>query len=149
MPHANMIQKGLWLGDMISANDPNFLQNHKIKLVINCTDSIPTPAFYSDQRIRTIRLPLNNSNMIVNNQIMFNYLLNVENEIYNSLQHHENVLVHCAEGKHRSAAVVAYCLMKRKFRFNYWKAFNFIKKKRPVAFIPQDFFHDFLRNCNQ
>ena len=28
MPHANMIQKGLWLGDMISANDPNFLQNH-------------------------------------------------------------------------------------------------------------------------
>ena len=65
------------------------------------------------------------------------------------LLHKKNVLVHCFEGKHRSAAVVEYLLMKRKFGFDYKKAFDFIKKKRHVAFIPQDFFRDFLLNYNQ
>jgi protein-tyrosine phosphatase len=87
--------------------------------------------------------------MISNNEIMFYYLSAVEKEIYNALQNNINVLVHCFEGKHRSAAVVAYFLMKRKFIFDYQKAFDFIQKKRPVAFIPQDYFRDFLLNYNQ
>ena len=149
MPNANMIQKGLWLGNMESAYSETFLRMHNIKLVINCTDHIPTPLFYKRMKIHTIRLPLNNHNMISNNEIMFYYLSAVENEIYNALQNNINVLVHCFEGKHRSAAVVAYFLMKRKFTFDYQKAFNFIQKKRPVAFIPQDYFRDFLLNYNQ
>ena len=149
MPNANMIQKGLWLGNINSAYSEAFLRRHNIKLVINCTDHIPTPNFYKRMKIDTIRLPLNNHNMNANNEIMYYNLPAVENEIYNALQHNKNVLVHCFEGKHRSAAVVEYFLMKRKFGFDYKKAFDFIKKKRHVAFIPQDFFHDFLLNYNQ
>ena len=149
MRNANMIQKGLWLGNIKSAYSVAFLRKHNIKLVINCTDHIPTPDFYKRMKIRTIRLPLNNHNININNKIMYYYLSAVEYEIYNALQHNKNVLVHCFEGKHRSAAVVEYFLMKRKFGFDYKKAFDFIKKKRPVAFIPKDYFSDFLLNYNQ
>ena len=149
MRNANMIQKGLWLGNIKSAYSVAFLRKHNIKLVINCTDHIPTPDFYKRMKIRTIRLPLNNHNININNKIMYYYLSAVEYEIYNALQHNKNVLVHCFEGKHRSAAVIEYFLMKRKFGFDYKKAFDFIKKKRPVAFVPQDYFSDFLLNYNQ
>ena len=50
----------------------------------------------------------------MNNKIMYYDLSAVEYEIYNALQHNRNVLVHCFEGKHRSAAVIEYFLMKRK-----------------------------------
>ena len=129
MRNANMIQKGLWLGNIKSAYSVAFLRKHNIKLVINCTDHIPTPDFYKRMKIRTIRLPLNNHNININNKIMYYYLSAVEYEIYNALQHKKNVLVNCFEGKHRSAAVIEFFLMKRKFGFDYKKAFDFIKKK--------------------
>ena len=71
MPNANMIQKGLWLGNINSAYSEAFLRRHNIKLVINCTYHIPTPNFYKRMKIDTIRLPLNNHNMISNNETMF------------------------------------------------------------------------------
>ena len=129
MRNANMIQKGLWLGNIKSAYNEAFLRKHNIKLVINCTDHIPTPDFYKRMKIRTIRLPLNNHNININNKIMYYYLSAVEYENYNALQHNKNDLVQCYEGKHRSAAVIEYFLMKRKFGFDYKKAFDFIKKK--------------------
>ena len=145
MDCANSIIDGLWLGDAKCAANVAFLTSNHITLVINCTDRIPTPVFYEQYHISTVRLPLNNHDMFLNFQVMKKYAPHIRQIIFKALKKGKNILVQCAQGRHRSAAVVVYYLMKHVFKHDYFKSVEHVRRRRPVAFIPKDFFRPFLQ----
>ena len=143
--HANLMRTNLWLGDAVAANDRGFLHENNIGLVVNCTKEIATPSFYSDDGIMSIRLPLNNYNMAENLDTIRRLVDDIENKVNDALQRGVTVLIHCAQGRHRSAAVVAYHLMKRK-KWNYDYTKKYMLQRRPVVFYPYDPFFTFLND---
>ena len=145
MECAHLIVDGLWLGDAKCAANVAFLTSNHITLVVNCTDRIPTPSFYEQFHISTVRLPLNNHDMLSNFWVMKKHAPRVRWIIFEALKKGHNILVHCAQGRHRSAALVVFYLMKHVFRNNYNRSVDLVKRQRPIAFTPKDYFRPFLQ----
>ena len=144
MDNANLVVNGLWLGDYESAKNEFFLKENKISFVVNCTKELSTPLFYTTDGIQSVRLPLSNHDMRYNMILIRQCADYIEKMIFHRLLKDENVLIHCAQGRHRSAAIVAYHLMKRSDKnYNYVK--TFMKNKRSVVFEPVDPFYKFLK----
>lgn len=145
--HADQILPGLWLGDITSAHDINFLKKQNISVIINCTKDIP---FTNHLDVYKYRLPvddsLKNEDIIKMTESLHN-VLEFLNYTYTGKT--RNVLVHCFAGMQRSAIVVAAFLYRLRqvetdndnnFGHYYLKqqntkwAFNYIIAKRKQAF---------------
>lgn len=126
-PNANLIFFNIWLGNLNSAYDQNFINQNKIKSIINVCDKIPN--IFS--LVQYVNYPLTDKNAC------YHQLLDIFNQcaeiIHQSVVRNETILVHCKKGHHRSAAIVAYYLMKyQKMKLDY--IIKLIKKNRPAAF---------------
>lgn len=53
-------------------------------------------------------------------------------EVFDFIEKAEKILVHCSQGKSRSASFVIYYLMK-KWGIGYDEAFLYVKKRRAIA----------------
>lgn len=150
--NANLIKslngsKGqLWLGNCLSSTDINFIHEHNIKVIINCTPNLPfihetIPAselVKYNLCLETIRLNVYDSLLQKDIVLMQNYLNFIVPYIKKHLENGHNVLVHCHAGRQRSACVVAAVLYQYPTLFDIKKDINYIisyiLNKRPQAF---------------
>jgi dual specificity phosphatase 12 len=116
---------GLWLGDLRTALDVEFLANNRIGCVINCTDSCP----FADYSALSIRIPLRDNGKESEMQRMYEIMDRVVTMIYKLLPQHR-VLVHCYAGRQRSVAVILGFIMKYA-QYNLQESIDVLRSKKP------------------
>ena len=126
---ADMIVPRIWLGNKHASMDEKFLRQHGIQTVFNCTKDLP---FHHTMR-RRYRVPVDDNleEEEIRNMELWSFEI-----IYKLLLEYKEgntILVHCAAGIQRSAAVVAMFLMVLT-GMKHEDAMRYIKDKRPIAF---------------
>ena len=106
MPATEIIPN-LWLSDIVSALDTEFITSHKISVIVNCTVKYrfidPTDIPYE---VITIRAPVRDRGTQEDMDDMLRCMNDVIPAIYEHLQDRRCVLVHCYAGRHRSVCIV-------------------------------------------
>lgn len=129
---AHEILPRLWLGNARAAMDQQFITRHNIVVVFNCTKDIP----FSPIIPIKYRIPVDDNlqeeeirNMeLWSNEIAF--------KMISEYIEGKTILVHCAAGKQRSAASVAFMLIAY-LKVRGLEAMQMIKERRSVAFTPR------------
>ena len=142
---ADLVIKNIWLGNKSSSQNREFLNNNKIKLVVNCTTDINIPQWYEEDDINYIRLPIYDWNSESNNNILKAEIMNIINTMHIYKEKNKNILVHCFAGMQRSATVIA-CYLMYYYNFKAEHAIFYIRDKRNIAFKPQPTFNSFIFN---
>jgi rhodanese-related sulfurtransferase len=127
---ADEILPGYWLGNAVAARDEVFLKEKGIRAVFNCSKEIP----FRTTHLMNYRIP-------VDDNLQADEIRNLElwafEIVYKVRKEHTQgpVLVHCAAGMQRSAAVTAmYLIALTGQKWEDVKAY--IRGKRPIAFQP-------------
>lgn len=125
--NVNNICKNIWLGNIQIAQNKKFVDNEKIECIINVTKDIPNK-FNS---IKSYTYHIRDRDACQKNlmEIMEKSAKNIHENILNG----KNILVHCKRGHHRSAAVLAFYLMKYHNK-SLIESIKLIKARRPSAF---------------
>lgn len=129
--HANLIIPRLWLGNRAAALNPDFLRENNINVVVNATKNIE---FIGTTQYK-YRVPVDDNLEDTEIDNMAKWAPEI---VYNILKHYragDTILVHCAAGMQRSAAIVAMTLIALR-DMNADEAIAFIKKQRRIAFFP-------------
>jgi hypothetical protein len=127
---ADIILTNLWLGNATAAGSNDFIKRANIKHIINITTNIPN--HFDD--IEYHNFPIQDIDMCsINYDHMIEMYDKAADVIYNTLKSNANIFVHCKQGHHRSASVIAYYLMKY-HSMSLLSAIKYIKRKRPSAF---------------
>ena len=127
---ANEILPGLWLGNANASQDLEFLQEKGIGAVFNCTKNLP----FAHSVKRKYRLPVDDN--LQDEEIRNMELMSFE-VVYKVIYEYRQgpILVHCAAGMQRSAAVVAMFLIATK-GMKTEEVISYIRERRPIAFRP-------------
>lgn len=125
--NANQITKLIWLGNASAAHDFNFIYRNKIRHIINLTPNIPNKFSF----IQYHRYPVKDYEACLVD--LYELMDNAADTIHKAMLENSAVLVHCKNGHHRSAAVVALYLMKY-HNMTLIDAISYIKKIRPTTF---------------
>lgn len=128
---ANEILPGLWLGNGKAAGDELFLVSKKIGAVFNCTKDIP----FNTRVKRCYRVPVDDNLQDAEIRNLELWSFEIITKLSKEYKTGQPVLVHCAMGMQRSAAVVAMFLIAFK-KISSDDAIAFIRAKRPIAFMP-------------
>ena len=129
MVHYNKIMNNLYLGDagFVYMEDlPNF------NLIINCCPEIGQLSYSKDTE-EIIRLKFHDDVHDNNKLIQLLETGNILERIHNSIINNKPVIVHCAMGIQRSAAIIA-CYLIKYYNIAIDKTILYIKYKRPEAF---------------
>lgn len=128
---ADEIIPGMWLGSYKAATDRNWLGQHGIKAVFNCTKDIP---FVPDTQ-RQYRIPVDDNLQPdeIRNLELWSYEIVLK--LTREYQTGQPILVHCAAGMQRSAASLAMFLMATR-GLTPDEAIKYIQDRRPIAFRP-------------
>jgi len=132
--NADIIIPRLWLGNFNASQDVMFLKANQISVVFNCTKDLP----FQTQGIQTMtqyRVPIDDN---LEPAEIRNLSLWSHEAVYKLMSEYKkgnHILVHCAAGMQRSAAVVAMFLIAN-FYTRAMEAMLYIKKRRPIAFFP-------------
>jgi hypothetical protein len=129
---AHLIIPRLWLGNKAAAADANFIRENNITVIVNASKNIP---FIDNPVIRKYRVPVDDNleDVEINNMTLWSPEI-----VYNLLKEYNagnTILVHCAAGMQRSAAIVAMFLIVLK-NMSAADAIQYIKSKRRIAFFP-------------
>lgn len=129
--NADEILPGLWLGNSQSSQDEVFLRTHTIETVFNCTKNLP---FHPSIQNR-FRVPIDDN--LQPEEIRNLELWSYESiyKLIREVKKGKGVLVHCAAGMQRSAAVMAMYLITTQ-GMNWDQAKRHIKQRRAIAFFP-------------
>jgi protein-tyrosine phosphatase len=136
--HYNKILDNLFIGNLFTARDKEFITKNNIDIVLNITSEIPN-YFYCDKNIKYYKLNISDTTNEYDQKIMMDNLhnfvkiidKNLSENLINNTNH--NILVHCYAGKSRSATVIAAYLI-YKFNMTPDDAIKFIINKRSCAF---------------
>ncbi len=133
MENAHEIQPRLWLGNLKAALDDEFLAQHHINVVFNCTKDLPYSMYSGIER--KYRLPIDDN--LQDDEIRNMELWAPETVMLIAQEYARGsrILVHCAAGMQRSAAAVAMTLMVLK-GWHAEEAMKYVKGIRRVAFFP-------------
>ena len=130
--YAHEVLPRLWLGNRSAAlNQGGWLENHGIQTVFNATKDIefaPIPT-------TKYRIPVDDN---LQDDEIINMAKWSPEIIYNVLREYQaghTILVHCAAGMQRSAAIVAMTLIALQ-GMTAEQAIAFVQSKRPIAFQP-------------
>lgn len=129
--NAHEIIPHIWLGNIKAALDEDFLRQNNITIVFNCTKDLPFNM--SSAVLRRYRLPVTDNlepSEIRNMELWAPETLKMLLQEYHAKN---NILVHCAAGMQRSAAVVAMLLMVLK-NVHTDEAIAMVQEKRSIAF---------------
>lgn len=143
----NKIFDNLYLGNIDSARDLEFIKKKNIKYIFNISNGIPN-YFEYNKDIIYINLFVADSLLESDINIMYKNLPNLVEQLNKYLENYNgNILVHCHAGRERSATIVAAYLI-YKFCMTPDEAYDFIIEKRPEAFHYGKFynFHTALQN---
>lgn len=131
---AKEVHHGLWIGSRADSQNPDFVRDHDIGMVVNCTDSIPN---LNLPGVSYETIPLKDADDY--NEVALARYPIIVREIETVLERGKGVLVHCAAGMQRSAAVVAAYLM-YKYNLSASNAMKAIKDQKPETFFPRPTF---------
>jgi len=125
VPNFSQIIPGLYVGNEIAGRN----SGDQFDLVVNCTPDVP---FHPGCK-KTVRIPIGDDPIEVSN--MYKYIVdtNVLEQMHQTLQNYQPVLVHCHQGISRSCTIVACYLIKYQ-NMSHSQAIQFIKMKRNIAF---------------
>jgi len=120
----------LWLGNLKSSYDKQFLDNYKIKNILTVMDEFDNDYKYDD--ITYLVIPIKDADTCTKN--MINIFDVTTLFIFNVLKNNEGILVHCKKGHHRSAAIVAAFLIKY-LKSDYYSTLKYLNNLRPFALV--------------
>ena len=128
---ADLIIPGIWLGNSTSSMNEEFLKEHNIKTVFNCTKNLP---FHSSIK-RRYRVPVDDNLQAseIRNLELWSY--EIIYKLTKEIKEGHTILVHCAAGMQRSAAVLAMYLISKN-AYTPREAIAYIREKRSIAFWP-------------
>ena len=128
---ADYIIPGIWLGNSRSSMNEEFLKKNSIQTVFNCTKNLP---FHSSIK-RRYRVPVDDNLQEVEIRNLELWSYETVYKLTKELKEGHTVLVHCAAGMQRSAAVVAMYLISTQ-GYKPSEAISFLRSKRSIAFYP-------------
>ena len=143
--NANLIIPRLWLGNRHAALDANFIRSNNITVIVNASKDIP---FINDNAAKKYRVPVDDNLEPSEIDNMAKWSPEIVYMILREYQAGNTILVHCAAGMQRSAAIVAMTLIVMK-QMNPDQAIQFIKSKRPIAFFPSANFERSIRQFHR
>lgn len=129
--NANEIIPRLWLGNAKAAHDVAFLKSKNIYTVFNCTKDIP----FNTAAKRCYRVPVDDNLKTEEIRNMELWSFETISKLCQEYRSGATILVHCAAGMQRSAAVVAMFLLATA-KIPADEAMAHIRSKRPIAFMP-------------
>lgn len=146
IPNNNCILDQLYLGNLVSSHDEQFLKEHNIGAILNCTVKEEFhPYFLNKSKFRIdvedSRTP---ENVAKFGSKLYDAVSFIEDEINNG----HIVYVHCYWGLMRSATVVAAYLIKR-YQYTPSEAIAFVKQKRPQSLSSLYNYNDLLEDFYQ
>lgn len=139
VPNANEIVPGIWLGNRVAATDDKWLQQNNITVVFNATKDVPFSTVIKKQ----YRIPVDDN---LKPEEIRNMTQWSQEAVYKVLEEYNKgnkILVHCAAGMQRSAAIVAMYLIATR-GMTWQQAITYIQHIRPIAFRPSPNFKDSL-----
>ena len=120
-----------------SKNETVILKHLKITHICNCTKNASN--VFQKQGVKYFRIPIEDKD----DEYIFNYLMDAIKFIANALSsnHTAKILIHCHQGKSRSASIlIAYLLWKKITSCsNYVETLHYVKSKRQIV-APNDGF---------
>lgn len=124
----NEIIPNLWLGNFKAAYDRQYLKAYNIRYIVSIMDNFDKR--YQYDGITYLFIPVTDEDTC--NANMNNIFEATTKFILTSLHANQGVLVHCKQGHHRSASIVAAFLFQY-LNITYATAINYIRKIRPCA----------------
>jgi hypothetical protein len=130
--NAHEIIPRLWLGDATASMDEDFIRQNNIVVVFNCTKNLP----FSPIIPIKYRIPVDDNLQESEIRNMELWSGEIAYKIISEYIEGKTVLVHCAAGRQRSAASVAFTLIAF-LKMRALDVMKMIKEKRSVAFFPR------------
>jgi len=137
---ANEILPGLWLGNRAASQNVQWLEQNNITTIFNATKDIP----FAPGMVSMYRVPVDDNLEEDEIRNMELWSWEIVFKVLNEYNKGKKILVHCAAGMQRSAAIVAMVLI-AKYRCNSDEAIAFIKARRPIAFFNQANFYKSIK----
>ena len=134
---ANLVVPRMWLGNRNASQDIPWLRHNNVSVVFNCTKDIP----FAPLSINFYRVPVDDNLQKEEIRNMELWSPEIIVKLMREYSQGKTILVHCAAGMQRSAAVVAMFLIAR-YRCTAKEAMAYIKSRRPIAFRPSANFND-------
>jgi len=138
---AHEILPGLWLGNRVASQDRMWLQQNQIGAVFNCTKDLP---FVQGLPIHMYRVPVDDNLQEEEIRNLEHWSWEIVFKILKERNAENRILIHCAAGMQRSAAVTAMFLISQ-YRCSTDEAIAYIKSKRPVAFYGNANFYSSIK----
>lgn len=136
---AKRVSRGLYVGSMVDSANTEFMQKHRISVVVNCTRDLPF-RFASQTHIR-----LGVDDAYDHTVRLFDMWKAAVPRISQYIDHGRSVLVHCRAGQQRSVATCAALLMYRE-GIPAAKAIERLRMTKSDAFWPRiNFYRSLLR----
>jgi len=138
---ANEIIPRLWLGNRKASQDVVWVRRNNITSVFNATKDIP---FASGTEFM-YRVPVDDNLQDDEIRNMELWSWEIVFKVLKDYNAGKCILIHCAAGMQRSAAIVAMVLIAT-YRCTTDEAIKYIKRKRPIAFFGQANFYKAIRS---
>lgn len=132
MENANEVIPRLWLGNVKSSVDEDFIRKNNITVVFNCTKNLP----FSPMIPVKYRVPVDDNLEEEEIRNMALWSSEISYKMIHEYMNGKTILVHCMAGMQRSAASIAFMLIAY-YKLNAVDAMKYIKEKRNVAFHPR------------
>ena len=139
LPDAHEIVPGIWLGNKRASENEKWMNQKNITVVFNATKDIP----FSTSIKKQYRIPVDDN---LQPEEIRNMTLWSHEAVYKLMMEHnkgQNILVHCAAGMQRSAAIVGMFLVATR-GMSWQQAIAYVQGIRPIAFRPSPNFRDSL-----
>jgi protein-tyrosine phosphatase len=137
IPDAHEIVPGIWLGNRKAALNDKWLKQKNISVVFNATKDLPFSPFIKKQ----YRIPVDDN---LQPEEIRNMTQWSHEAVYKVLEEHNKgntILIHCAAGMQRSAAIMAMYLIVT-HGMSWHQAITYVQGIRPIAFRPGPNFKD-------
>lgn len=129
---ADEIIPRLWLGNVHSSMNDEFIIKNGIQVVFNCTKNLP----FSPIIPIKYRVPVDDNLKEEEIRNMELWSAAISYNIIKEYKDGKTILVHCMAGMQRSAASIAFMLIAY-FKCHGQDAIKYIKEKRNIAFYPK------------
>ena len=138
--NADEIIPGLWLGNRRASQDVEWLRRKNITSVFNATKDIP----FAPGTLSMYRIPVEDNLEDEEIRNMEHWSWEIVFKVIKDYNAGKQILIHCAAGVQRSAAITAMFLIAR-YRCDADTAIKYIKAKRPIAFYIQANFYKAIK----
>jgi hypothetical protein len=132
MQNANEIIPRVWLGNRFAAWDKEWLESKNITVVFNCTKDLD---FDPSVKIR-YRVPVHDNLEPEEINALTRWSPEIAYKVLREYKQGRHILIHCAAGMQRSAAVMTMFLITVTGE-HAPVLMSHIRRKRPIAFVPQ------------